>query len=198
MGIMELIQDLGRTSEQIYRTLPLGFRKKSSGVSLLKCTRYMAEAGRCLVAVLLISGAEVGAQQRSLDDLQNELDKAKAERDKKRRDASAAGGRQRAEGSDKKPVTTGAAPRPSASAPPVDPFVYFLQAGAFVKAEDADQQRAKLSTLGFDAKVSEREQSGRTIYRVRLGPFDRREPADALQAKLSEGGIEAVLVRAEK
>ena len=47
---------------------------------------------------------------------------------------------------------------------------------------------------GFSAKVSEREQTGRMIYRVRLGPFASREEAEAAQAKLNATGEKAVLV----
>ena len=52
--------------------------------------------------------------------------------------------------------------------------------------------------MGMSAKVSEREQSGRTMYRVRLGPYDRKEDADAIQERLSGGGVEAALVRVER
>jgi cell division protein FtsN len=64
---------------------------------------------------------------------------------------------------------------PSASTEPAsDPFTYFVQAGAYSQAEEADQQRARLAILGMESKVTEREQAGRTTYRVRVGPFDHR------------------------
>jgi cell division protein FtsN len=78
------------------------------------------------------------------------------------------------------------------------PLVFYVQAGAYTRAEDAEQQRAKLALSGLSAKVSEREQSGRTVFRVRLGPFDTREEAEGLQTKLTEGNIEARLVAVEK
>jgi cell division protein FtsN len=52
--------------------------------------------------------------------------------------------------------------------------------------------------MGMTAKVSEREQSGRTMYRVRLGPYDRKEDADAVQERLAGNGVEAALVRVER
>jgi cell division protein FtsN len=52
--------------------------------------------------------------------------------------------------------------------------------------------------MGMPAKVSEREQSGRTVYRVRLGPFERKEDADAAQERLAGNGVEAALVRVER
>ncbi|WAC74358.1 SPOR domain-containing protein [Roseateles sp. SL47] len=75
---------------------------------------------------------------------------------------------------------------------------YFVQAGAFTRMEDAEQQRAKLAIQGFSAKVMEREQSGRTVYRVRLGPFDSRDEAESQQKKLETAGIEANLVAVQR
>lgn len=87
----------------------------------------------------------------------------------------------------------------SASAKPgLDPFTYFVQAGAYGRGEDAEQQRARLAMLGFAAKVTEREQSGRTVYRVRLGPYDRKEDADAAKEKLDGNAIDAALVRVQR
>ncbi|MBQ0932696.1 SPOR domain-containing protein [Ideonella sp. 4Y16] len=79
-----------------------------------------------------------------------------------------------------------------------DPFVYFVQAGAYSNADDAEQQRARLAMQGMTAKVTEREQGGRTVHRVRLGPYDTRAEAEALQDRLKAGGAEAVLVRLER
>jgi cell division protein FtsN len=79
-----------------------------------------------------------------------------------------------------------------------DPFTYFVQAGAFRTAEDAEAQRAKLSLLGAEAKVTEREQSGRTVFRVRVGPFERKEDADRSKEKLDAGGLETALVRVQR
>ena len=80
----------------------------------------------------------------------------------------------------------------------VDPFTYFVQAGAYRTPEDAEQQRARLTLLGVQAKVSEREQSGRTVYRVRLGPFERKEDADRAKARLDGNSIETALVRVQR
>jgi len=82
--------------------------------------------------------------------------------------------------------------------PAADPFAYFVQAGAFAKPEDAEQQRARLAMMGYEAKVSEREQSGRTVYRVRIGPFPRKDDADGAKDKLASVGVESALVRVQK
>lgn len=82
--------------------------------------------------------------------------------------------------------------------PAADPFNYFVQAGAFAKPEDAEQQRAKLAIMGYEAKVTEREQSGRTVYRVRIGPFQVKDAADGAKEKLASAGVESALVRVQK
>lgn len=86
---------------------------------------------------------------------------------------------------------------PSAGSGP-DPFSYFIQAGAFRTPEDAEQQRARLLLLGMQAKVTEREQSGRTVYRVRVGPFDKKEEADKVKERLDNNSIETALVRVQR
>ena len=96
-----------------------------------------------------------------------------------------------------KPAASATAPTPAAAGG-TDPFIYFVQAGAYTRQEDAEQQRAKLALAGFVTKVTEKEQSGRTIYRVRSGPFETRDEADAQQQKLQADGIEANLVRVQR
>ncbi|HEY8358596.1 MAG TPA: SPOR domain-containing protein, partial [Ramlibacter sp.] len=79
-----------------------------------------------------------------------------------------------------------------------DPFFYFVQAGAFRTADDAEAQRAKLSLMGIEAKVTEREQAGRQVYRVRVGPFTNKDDADRQKEKLDTGGFETALVRVQR
>jgi cell division protein FtsN len=86
----------------------------------------------------------------------------------------------------------------AASASGSDPFNYFIQAGAFRTPEDAEQQRARLLLLGMQAKVTEREQAGRTVYRVRLGPFDKKDDADRVKDRLDNNSIETALVRVQR
>ncbi|MFN3416569.1 MAG: SPOR domain-containing protein [Caldimonas sp.] len=93
-------------------------------------------------------------------------------------------------------ILSGADPAPAAVTEA--PAVYFVQAGAFTRADEAEQQRARLAMLGLSARVSEREQSGRTVYRVRLGPFDTQAEADRAQDRLKSNGIDAALVRAPR
>ncbi len=79
-----------------------------------------------------------------------------------------------------------------------DPFIYQVQAGAFRTPEDAETQRAKVAMMGLDAKVTEREQSGRTVYRVRVGPFNNRDEADKVKEKLDGSGFDTALVRVQR
>lgn len=112
------------------------------------------------------------------------------------------------------PAGVASAPRAAAAKPPADPigdlaaaragpgsgdpFLYFVQAGAFRSAEEAEAQRAKLSLMGVEARVTEREQSGRQVFRVRVGPFERRDDADRQKEKLEAGGVETALVRVQR
>jgi cell division protein FtsN len=79
-----------------------------------------------------------------------------------------------------------------------DTFTYFVQAGAYGRTEDAEAQRAKLAMMGLEGRLSEREQSGRTVYRVRVGPFDKKADADATKEKLDAAGMESALVRVQR
>jgi cell division protein FtsN len=103
-----------------------------------------------------------------------------------------------------KPATAAAADplgdlaRAKAGVSSADPFLYFVQAGAFRTTDDAESQRAKLSLMGVEAKVTEREQAGRLVYRVRAGPFERKDEADRMKERLESGGLEAALVRVQR
>ncbi|MES2786112.1 MAG: SPOR domain-containing protein [Pseudomonadota bacterium] len=79
-----------------------------------------------------------------------------------------------------------------------DPFLYFVQVGAFRTAEDAEAHRAKLSLMGIEARITEREQSGRQVFRVRLGPFDKKDEADRQKERLESSGVETALVRVQR
>ena len=79
-----------------------------------------------------------------------------------------------------------------------DPFDYVIQVGAYRTSADADTQKAKLAMMGLDAKVTERDQGGRTVYRVRLGPYDDKGAAEKVRAKLESNSIENTLVRVQR
>ena len=85
------------------------------------------------------------------------------------------------------------ADKPSSS----DPFIYFVQAGAYRSNDEAEAQRAKTALLGLDAKISERDQGGRTVYRVRVGPMDKAD-AERVRAKLDAAHIDSAMVRVQR
>ena len=89
-------------------------------------------------------------------------------------------------------------PAKAAAVAGADPFIYFVQVGAYSKPEDAEQQRAKLALSGLRATVSEREQNGRTVHRVRLGPFEKKDEADAQTDRAKAIDPDASLVRVER
>lgn len=101
-------------------------------------------------------------------------------------------------GASAKPATPASAPtrQPADKRPEVTGL--FIQAGAYSKPEEAEQQRARLAMLGFSARISERDQGGRIVYRVRLGPFETREETQGPMDRLQAAGIEVSLVKVER
>lgn len=71
---------------------------------------------------------------------------------------------------------------------------YFVQAGAFVTAREADTQKARLTLLGLNAQVFPAEQAGQTFFRVRVGPFSDRKSAAAQRDQLVSERIDATVV----
>jgi cell division protein FtsN len=50
-----------------------------------------------------------------------------------------------------------------------------LQAGAFREVADAENARAKLALLGFEANISDRTTDAGVLHRVRIGPYNQVE-----------------------
>jgi cell division protein FtsN len=57
--------------------------------------------------------------------------------------------------------------------------------------------RGKLALAGFEGRIVEREQSGRTVYRVRTGPFNQGT-AEKTKTNLEAAGFDTVLIRSQK
>ena len=74
---------------------------------------------------------------------------------------------------------------------------FYVQAGAFQSAADADNLKARLAMLGVEAAV----QSGLTmdnrgqLHRVRVGPFSRVEDVNRIRDTLKQTGIETTLIK---
>jgi cell division protein FtsN len=73
---------------------------------------------------------------------------------------------------------------------------YFLQAGSFQNAEDADNLKAKLAMLGVEASVQPADLPGKGIWhRVRVGPFAGMEDMKQVRASLQQNGVQSSLIK---
>ncbi|MEW6165739.1 MAG: SPOR domain-containing protein [Pseudomonadota bacterium] len=96
-----------------------------------------------------------------------------------------------------------AAPSPAAAGTPAPPppvtldgGTLFLQAGAFQKLADAENLKARLAMLGFEAAILEVEVPEKgTMHRVRIGPYGSAEQMNQARGQLSQNGIPATVVR---
>ena len=96
----------------------------------------------------------------------------------------------------KKPATPGTAPAENAELAGAAAGSLYLQVGAFQKKADADNLRARLAMLGFEAGVlaGEVPEKG-TMHRVRVGPYGSPEEMNRARAQLSQNGVPATVVR---
>lgn len=77
-------------------------------------------------------------------------------------------------------------------------WTYYLQAGAFREQDDAENTRAKLALLGFEANIVERKMESGVLYRVQIGPYDQAEAMNRVRSKLLENGVDVAVVRNHK
>lgn len=94
------------------------------------------------------------------------------------------------------PVNT-AAPAGAAAAV-TDGYIYYLQAGAFREMSDAENTRAKLALLGFEAAITDRSTDSGVLHRVRVGPYNQVEAVNKARAKLLDSGIDVAIVRNQR
>jgi cell division protein FtsN len=75
---------------------------------------------------------------------------------------------------------------------------YFLQAGAFASADDADRLKAKLAMLGVEASVQAATLPDKTVWhRVRLGPYTSQEEMNKTVMMLKQNGVTATPMRTQ-
>lgn len=73
---------------------------------------------------------------------------------------------------------------------------FFVQAGAFQSAADADNMKARLALLGVEAAVQASTTMDRgPLHRVRVGPFTRVEDVNRVRDTLKQNGIETTLIK---
>lgn len=92
----------------------------------------------------------------------------------------------------------GALAKAKTAAPEAPQISFYVQVGAFRTPDDAERHRAKLALKGVDAKITERELSGRPVYRARVGPFEKLEDAESAKDKMDKLGIETALVKVQR
>ncbi|NRB37028.1 MAG: SPOR domain-containing protein [Pseudomonadales bacterium] len=64
-------------------------------------------------------------------------------------------------------------------------YNYALQAGAFKRRQDAEQQRAEIILMGLDATIESRKnKSGTLFHRIIVGPFTSRSTLSSARSKL--------------
>jgi cell division protein FtsN len=101
------------------------------------------------------------------------------------------------------PNASNVTPQPAAKAAAAadagdEKFIYYLQAGAFREVADAENARAKLALLGFEANISDRTTDTGVLHRVRLGPYNQVETMNKVRSKLSENGVDVAVIRNQK
>ena len=86
---------------------------------------------------------------------------------------------------------------PAASAAPGSGGVqYYLQAGAFQDAGEAQALKAELALLGLEAHIQTVETAaGTPLQRVRLGPYADMRQVDSARALLTQNDINADLIK---
>ena len=84
-------------------------------------------------------------------------------------------------------------PAPGAAAKPT---LYYLQAGAFQNADDADNLKAQLAMLGVEAVIQTGEVADKGVFhRVRVGPFRALDEVNRTRSLLTQNDIPATLVK---
>jgi cell division protein FtsN len=73
---------------------------------------------------------------------------------------------------------------------------FFLQAGAFQKAGDADNLKARLALLGVEASIQTTTLPDRGVcHRVRIGPYTGVEELNRTRDTLKQNGVETTLIK---
>lgn len=73
----------------------------------------------------------------------------------------------------------------------------YLQLGAFQDPAEADNLKARLAFMGFEASVQRVDTDKGVLQRVRIGPYASAQDADGVRAKLAQEGIESSVVRSK-
>lgn len=73
---------------------------------------------------------------------------------------------------------------------------FFLQAGAFQNAPDADNLKARLALLGIQASIQATTLPDKGVWhRVRIGPYTNIEELNRARDTLKQNGVETTLIK---
>jgi len=73
---------------------------------------------------------------------------------------------------------------------------FWLQAGAFTNAADAEDMRARLALSGWEAAVQTVAMPDKTQrYRVRLGPYDNTDELNRMKKELGSRGFDVAVIK---
>ena len=93
-----------------------------------------------------------------------------------------------------KPVTVIQASTAPADAGPSGK--YFLQAGAYQNAADAEDQRAKLALMGIEASMQSVDVPDKgPVNRIRLGPYSSVDEMNQVKADLLKRGVTTAVIK---
>lgn len=91
------------------------------------------------------------------------------------------------------------APRPAEAAPDTATSAgdrFWLQAGAFASATDAENLKARLALSGWEAAVQAVSMPDKTQrYRVRLGPYDNIDELNRMKTELGSRGFDVAVIK---
>jgi cell division protein FtsN len=83
----------------------------------------------------------------------------------------------------------------STAAKTADKHTYYLQAGAFAKAEEAERLKVKLTLLGMEVNVQQAATPDGARHRVRLGPYRGADEMNKIRATLKQNSVETFPIR---
>ena len=79
---------------------------------------------------------------------------------------------------------------------PAPKEAFFLQAGAFQNAPDADNLKARLALLGVEASIETSAVSDKGVWhRVRIGPYTSVEELNRTRDTLKQNGVQTTLIK---
>jgi cell division protein FtsN len=77
------------------------------------------------------------------------------------------------------------------------PGIYFLQAGSYRDATEAERIRAQLGKLGIDATVQRVSVDADVWHRVRVGPIRDLALLNRLRAQLRQSDLDSLVIRVD-